>query len=285
MEQEKKELSVKYHNDLNNIKTTQLTEVDLNVFFSLCAKAKEKNSTEVRIDFDTFLYMSGLKNKSTVNTRRKMINFIDKKYEILRKLEYKSKTDRSLKRFPLINKLWVNEDDDFIMLRIDDEFLYILNTEKDFTKFILSNFVGINGKYAKNLYRLLMRYDDTGWADYTLDDFKDFMGIPEGYRAKDVVDKIIKKSVDELIDRGLMTEIRYEIKRSHRKGNEIKGFHFDFKTCVNDDMPGQTGMSDANTEMSKYKALKDKERSKYQFNNFPQNSYDFTELEEKLLDN
>lgn len=283
MEQEKNQLRVKYHNDLSCIKTTSLKESDLNVFFALCAKAKDENSTEIKISFESFIKSAGLENKATVNTRKKMINFIDKRYDVLRNLEYKSKTDNSLKRFPLINKLYVDENDDFITLRIDEDFLYILNTETDFTKFVLANFVGLDGKFAKNLYRLLMRYDGTGWADYAIDDFKNYMGIPEGYRSKDILNKVINPAIEEIKAKNLMQDIRCDKKTSGRQGREIKGFHFEFKVCVNDGMPGQLNFYECDKELRKYNEKKKAER-RNSFLNYHQSEYD-SELESKLLDN
>lgn len=283
MEQEKNQLRVKYHNDLSCIKTTSLKESDLNVFFALCAKAKDENSTEIKISFESFIKAAGLSDKATVNTRKKMINFIDKRYDVLSKLEYKSKTDNSLMRFTLINKLYVEENDDFITLRIDEDFLYILNTESDFTKFVLANFVGLNGKYAKNLYRLLMRFDGTGWADYAIDDFKNYMGVPEGYRSKDILAKVINPAIEEIKSKKLMQDIRCEMKTSGRQGRAIKGFHFEFKVCINDGMPGQLSIYDGDKELRTYNAKKKLER-KNSFLNYQQSEFD-TELESKLLDN
>jgi plasmid replication initiation protein len=283
MEQEKNQLKVKYHNDLSCIKTTSLKESDLNVFFALCAKAKDENSTEIKISFESFIKAAGLESKATVNTRKKMINFIDKRYDVLSKLEYKSKTDNSLMRFTLINKLYVDENDDFITLRIDEDFLYILNTETDFTKFVLANFVGLDGKFAKNLYRLLMRYDGTGWADYAIDDFKNYMGIPEGYRSKDILNKVINPAIEEIKAKNLMQDIRCDKKTSGRQGREIKGFHFEFKVCVNDGMPGQLSFYECDKELRKYNEKKNAER-KNSFLNYHQSEYD-SELESKLLDN
>lgn len=284
MENSKNELRVKYHNDLNTIVTTEFSETDLNVFFALCAKAKGKNTNKIRIDFDTFFEIAGLRNKTAVNTRKKKINFIDEKFEVLEDIKFKAKTDSSLHKFRMITELDVEDGQDVIVLGITDRFLRILNTDNSFTSFVLTDFVGIKGKYPKNLYRLLMRFENTGWADYTIEDFKDFMGIPAGYRPKDVIVKIINPSIDELVNKGLLAEIRYDTKRSHRQGNEIKGFHFEFKKCVNDEVPGQTDLSDGSRAMMQYKEKKAKERQNA-FNNFPQNSYDFAELEEKLLDN
>ncbi|MBQ1574193.1 MAG: replication initiation protein [Clostridiales bacterium] len=283
MEEGKNQLKVKYHNDLSCIKTTSLKETDLNVFFALCAKAKDENSTEITISFESFIKAAGLTDKATVNTRKKMISFIDKRYDVLKELEYKSKTDKSLMRFTLINKLFVNEDDDFITLRIDEDFLYILNTETDFTKFVLANFVGLNGKYAKNLYRLLMRYDGTGWADYAIDDFKNYMGVPDGYRSKDILNKVINPAIEEIRTKNLMQDIRCEMKTSGRQGRAIKGFHFEFKVCVNDGMPGQLNIFEGDKELRIYNTQKNLER-KNAFLNYPQREFD-SDLESKLLDN
>lgn len=276
------ELKVKYHNDMNAISTKNLNEVDLNVFMALCAKAKDKNISEIELSFDEFIEASGLEKKSTVNTRKKIIDFIDSRYSKFSILEYKKKSDKGLIRFYLVNRLYVPEDENVVRMRIDEDFLYILNTNKNFTKFLLSDFVDLKGKYAKNLYRLLVQYDDTGWADFTLSDFKEYMGIPSGYRPKDITEKVIKPSIEELKAKKLFNEINYEVKKARNRGAEVKGYHFNFTVAVNDDMNGQL---DIFTYMDENGKQQFRNKKKNSFNNFPQNTYDFKELEEKLLDN
>ena len=42
---------VKYHNDMNNVSFVGFKEKELDLFFSLCFKAKEQGTNMIKIDF------------------------------------------------------------------------------------------------------------------------------------------------------------------------------------------------------------------------------------------
>ncbi len=283
----KKEIDlIHIKNDINRINTQELNEIDLNVFFTICASFKEsgENKRTIEIPFDEFLDLTKVK-KSTLNTRKKFIDFADKKTERLGNLQVKYKTEEQLKIVKFVETITIPPNKDVVAIEITTKFAQLLHDYSgDYTEFFLTNFVSIQGKYAKNLYRLLMKFDDTGTATFRIDDFKLFMGIPSGYRPKDIKQKVIDPAIEMILERKLFMELTYEPDTAHKRGNKITGYTFNFRIAANDDMSGQTKLKQyANNELG-YSGMKTK-KSKNSFNNFQQNTYDYDKLEEQLLDN
>ena len=284
--EEKHEINeIHIHNDINHINTQKLNENDLDVFFTICAMFKNSNNLSIRMPFDKFLRLAGIE-KSTLNTRKKFIDFAARKTKKLRDLEYFNKTEYSFQAYHLIEGIEVPPDEDYLEFTITTKFAERLHDYTgNFTDLYLQAIVGTQGKYAKNLYHLLMQYDDTGYATFRLDEFRGCMGIPDTYRTKDIKPKVIKPAVDILLERKLFEEITFDANQAHRQGNAITGFDFHFKVAATDEDPGQ----------QKFKINKDNEvtyqnqpriyQKQNRFNNFEQHNYDFEELERRLLDN
>lgn len=283
MEKKNEINEIHIHNDINHINTRALKEVDLNVFFTICAMFKDTDQLSVKIPFDRFIELTGIQ-KSTLNTRKKFIDFADKKTKKLRDLEYYNKTSSSFKVYHLIEGIEVPEDGDYLEIFITKKFSDGLKDYSgNFTEFFLQAIVNAQGKYAKNLYHLLMQYDDTGYATFKLDEFTGCMGVPESYRPKDIKTKVIEPAIKILKDKKLFEEITFEINKAHRQGNEITGFDFHFTVAATDEMTGQQKFNiGTKNELSYQNQYKPKQNS---FKNYQQTNYIDSELEKRLLDN
>ncbi len=55
----------------------------------------------------------------------------------------------------------------------------------DFTRFELAEFVELEGKYTKTLYRLLKQYRQKGLMMMDWQKFKEIMDIPKAFLTKD----------------------------------------------------------------------------------------------------
>lgn len=283
MEKKNEINEIHIHNDINHINTRALKEIDLNVFFTICAMFKDTDQLSVKIPFDRFIELTGIQ-KSTLNTRKKFIDFADKKTKKLRDLEYYNKTSSSFKVYHLIEGIEVPEDGDYLEIFITKKFSDGLKDYSgNFTEFFLQAIVNAQGKYAKNLYHLLMQYDDTGYATFKLDEFTGCMGVPESYRPKDIKTKVIEPAIKILKDKKLFEEITFEINKAHRQGNEITGFDFHFTVAATDEMTGQQKFNiGTKNELSYQNQYKPKQNS---FKNYQQTNYIDSELEKRLLDN
>ncbi|MBR2157709.1 MAG: replication initiation protein, partial [Campylobacter sp.] len=80
----------------------------------------------------------------------------------------------------------------------EDFFELITNLQLGFTQFELKEFIGIKGKYAKNLYRLLKQFRSTGFLKMEWQEFCKVMQIPTSYKMSHIDQKILKPCVAEL---------------------------------------------------------------------------------------
>ena len=76
---------------------------------------------------------------------------------------------------------------------------YILNQlSKEFTKFELEEFTNLRSSYAKTAYRQLKRFRKTGYAIFTIEQFRELFCVPESYQMYNINQKIIKPIESEL---------------------------------------------------------------------------------------
>jgi len=94
--------------------------------------------------------------------------------------------------------------------------------EKLFTRFKIQNIKPMTSSHAIRIYLLLKQYDDTGWREMSLDDFKKIMELeykyPRIYDLKKYVLEVAKRQINENTD----IEIDYELIKQGRKYTKIK---------------------------------------------------------------
>ena len=86
-----------------------------------------------------------------------------------------------------------------INVGVNEKFKYILNEiTQNFTKFELEEFTSIRSSYAKTAYRQLKRFRKTGYAIFTIDQFRELLCIPKSYQISHITDNILKPIQSEL---------------------------------------------------------------------------------------
>ena len=264
---EKKKNIVKYHNDMNSITFYNFGAIDFNLFMSVCSKMTEKGKSEVEISFDELKRMSGFNPHWSEDQFVKSLQSMNLK----QLLSHGTIDDgRYIKIFVLFPELWIDRDKRVLIVKANKEYLYILNELKNnFTRFELQEFVSLESKYAKTLYRLLKQYRTTGVYVTTLEDFKRLMSVPESYQNKKIMQKVVDPSVKALqpyFD-NLTCQVQYE---RGKRVRPVKGYKFVFTP---EKIPKQ--IPD--------KADQDKGKTgKNAFHNFDQRDYNYDELEQKL---
>ena len=110
---------------------------------------------------------------------------------------------------------------------------YISSPLKGWTRYELAEFVGLNGTYTKTIYRYLKQFRSSGRWRIRYDDFKELLGIPNSYRARDIDKQILNPSIKELsAERNLFDQRRTPFEKlvvkKHKKGREIEALEFCF---------------------------------------------------------
>lgn len=258
---------VKYHNDLNSITFYKFGQIDFDLFMSICSHMADKGTAEIRISFDELRKISGFNSHWS---EEKFISCLDSMNGKQLLSQGRIETEKYIDRFNIFRKMRIDKEQRFLYVQADEDYLYILNElKRNFTRFELQEFVGLDSKYSKTLYRLLKQFRTTGLYRVSLEEFKRLLSIPKSYSNKYISDKIIKPSISSLSKSfgNLSFKVLYEAKR----GRPVRGYEFTFTP-----------------EKIKKQIQKKTEKTQQQkpvnkFHNFDQRGYDYDEIERKLL--
>jgi plasmid replication initiation protein len=93
-----------------------------------------------------------------------------------------------------------------------------------FVRYRLEMARGLRSLYSANLLRLLMTQKDTGFLAITLEDFRQAMEVPEGYRYADINRRVISVAIKELQEKAELVIQCQEFKR----GRSVHSLRFTF---------------------------------------------------------
>jgi plasmid replication initiation protein len=104
---------------------------------------------------------------------------------------------------------------------------HLMGLERQFTKYRLEQTSALRSMYSWKLLELLMRFETTGWAEYTIADFCKSMGATDKQRANfaKIRTKIIEPAIAEMVKKdGWVIDWR-----PIKAGRKVKALRFDFK--------------------------------------------------------
>ncbi|WP_051188655.1 replication initiation protein [Proteocatella sphenisci] len=186
---------VKYHNDLNTLQMSGFTEKEIDIFFSICYKLKNKGNNNVNMTYREIKELSNYKHRSI----SKIHDSIDSTFKKILGLSIKIEDENSIARFVLFTDYVINKDKQYIDLQVHEKFKYLLNDfMSNYTKFELKEFVSLKSIYSKNLYKILKQYKSTGWYEVSLDQFRYLLDVPKTYDTNNFNKRVLRPIMDEL---------------------------------------------------------------------------------------
>ena len=184
-----------YKNEMNNIPLRNFNAKEMDLLFSICSRVREKGTDFIEFTFDDLKVLSDYKMTAT----KHFIKDIESVYDKLLQLNFKMGTDTEFTKFVLFKKYTVSASKEIVTIGVNEEFKYILNEiTQNFTKFELEEFTSIRSSYAKTAYRQLKRFRKTGYAIFTIEQFRELFCVPESYQMYNINQKIIKPIESEL---------------------------------------------------------------------------------------
>lgn len=109
----------------------------------------------------------------------------------------------------------------------DDVLKYLTLLSSQFKSYQLQQIANLDSAHAIRLYEILIRFEDTGWREIYLDDFKKAMGISNKYHQyKELNRWVIKPSLNQINKHSNMTAKLTTL----TKGRKVYKLRFDFKT-------------------------------------------------------
>ena len=218
---------VKYQPELNTIPLRKFTPIEMNLFFSIISRMRDKGDQTVRFSFDQLKELSNY--KPTAN--RRFIEDIKRTYDHLMDLRFgsRSKSGLSFERFVMFTKFKINGDVDepYVDVEIYKDALPLLNNLESWVRYALTEFRELKSSYAKTMFRLLKGYRTTGYAYFSKADFNELLDIPTSYKEFHVNQRILAPIREELtpLFRGLTIRKKY----GKGRGKPVIGYSFTWK--------------------------------------------------------
>ena len=183
----KKNKIVQYNNEMNNFSFGKFKEKELDLFFSICFKAKEQGLEKIEIPFSELKELSNYSNRNLV----RFVKDLEATYDKLMDLKIKkSKDELNFIKFNLFDEYEISSDNRMISIQVNKKFEYLLNNVLklgNYTKFDLIEFVSLKSSYSKNMFRLLKQWDNTRkWRSFKIEDFRNLLSIPVKYRMSEI---------------------------------------------------------------------------------------------------
>lgn len=262
---------VKYDNIINHLSFKNFTENDFNLFMCLCSRLRDLGDEEQIYEYNYLMDMIGWDKSQRIDLFHDEIKrMTDKIRQIGGVVDV---TPDEFVCFNLFDTFRGNKQKRHLTVSVNPKFKFVLNDlTKNFTRFELSEYVSLNGRYSKLLYQHLKQYRKTGWWQVSVDDIRRELSIPESMVSRNIMQKVIKPSIEVIKSCKGFSELNVEVLLSSRRGRAVEGYKFTW--TADKQVPGQISLDDYQTRANKSK-----------FNNFQQNKYDFETLEEQLLEN
>lgn len=275
---------VKYSNVLNTLRFSNFTVMDYNIFMALCQRMKYKGHDKIIFKFDELKQLTDFQDQndglfaSDLERMAFKLNKVDAKYI----------TGGKIAIFNLFPTFVIDTKKRTLTVKVNEDFTFILNELTDnFTNFELKEFVELDSKYAKTLYRVLKQYKMSGWWRPTVEELRIILDVPDNYSNKRIQGDILKPALKTLSEK--FNDLNCEPIRAKKRGAPIERFYFTWQ--AEKQVKGQTNINDAEEEMQKYKKSKKKDPAKNTFTTMeqspgnPKNKEEWDDFEKKVLDN
>lgn len=276
---------VQYSNDFNTLRLTGFKAIDLDLLMLICSKVKNHETELLEIPFSEMKGPVGMANRGDKFFWENLSDMAVR----LRKLSGSFKTETQFREFDLFTDFFASLEDvvndpvygdvkaKTLLVSVNPRYAFLLNElSREFTAFELSEFVRLESKYSKNLYRLLKQYRRSGTYKVNAEKFRELMDCPKSYPNKEFMRIAVNVAIKEL-SRGYFENLKVKPVRGKGRGNPIVSYEFTFKKSEN--VPGQLSMNDYDGPTLK----DDKKPKRNKFNNFKQREYDYEQLEKDLL--
>ena len=256
---------VKYHNELNEVRLSGFVQTDLDMFMMLCARMRDQGTDELSFTFAELKETLSPSNR----TDAEFLRDLDRMRRKLGGVTVSFRSGDVKTTFSLFPTLRQDEGRRILTVSVNKDFAYLLNeVRKNFTVFELQEFIRLEGRYSKNLYKLLKQYRSTGEYKVEAGELRRLLDCPEGYPNKEFMRTCLNPAIRELS--ACFPGLAVEAIRGAERGRPVKEYRFTFQA--------EQKKPAASPADPKRHA-----RRKNSFNNFTQREYDWQEYERLIL--
>lgn len=188
---------VKYHNDINKLKMSNLDEKELELFFALCVELKDIGEDEVKINIREFKRKYNIANKNNIRFEKYMETVVNKFLDTRIIIKTKNKLDIG----NFFTRFTLDFDVNTLFVQINRSYLYLLNNLVEmYTQFNFEDYQNLKSKYAKRLMPKLSQWNGTKKIEYKKDELYEILGASKSYKSdiSSFNKRILKPATTEL---------------------------------------------------------------------------------------
>ena len=214
--------TVVYKNNMNLVPLRKFNNTEVNLFFTLCNKLKDKGNLTVNVPFEELKELSNYYS----HDKKLFIQDLEKFYDKVFSLTYREETENVIRKFILFTKVEIYKDKEYVAIGVNPDLEHIINSlTSNFTKFELREMTHLKSTYSKHMFRILKQYKHTGYVKIKIDDFRERLDIPNSYRMTNINQKVLAPIIKEL---GFIFNNLNINKIKSKKGRKIEWLEFTF---------------------------------------------------------
>lgn len=207
---------------MNLVPLRKFNNTEVNLFFTLCNKLKDKGNLTVNVPFEELKELSNYYS----HDKKLFIQDLEKFYDKVFSLTYREETENVIRKFILFTKVEIYKDKEYVAIGVNPDLEHIINSlTSNFTKFELKEMTHLKSTYSKHMFRILKQYKHTGYVKIKIDDFRERLDIPSSYRMTNINQKVLAPIIKEL---GFIFNNLSINKIKAKKGRKIEWLEFTF---------------------------------------------------------
>lgn len=211
---------VKYHNNLNSISMRGWSAEEMNFFFAIISKIKNKGIVEIELCTDEIKQIIDYNDREN-----RWVKILENIADKIMGLRYIEKTDIEIAYFNMFQRFKINIPEKTIQIKVSSDFEYIVNNfTQHFTVYELAEFTSLKSTYSKTMYRILKQRRIVGIKEIEIKNFRELLNIPKSYRPNDINKRVIAPIKKELPQ--YFTNFKVKIIKANTRGTPVIGYKF-----------------------------------------------------------
>lgn len=218
---------VRYSNQFNAQALRRFTALDLDLLMAIAARVRDKEIDEVTFTFEELRRLAHVKKNLTDKELAARIVEVNDRLLACR---FRLQDDSRTVQFTLFSGFETDWKTRKLLVAVNPRFSFLLNDlTSQFTRFELAEFTALKSSYAKETYRRLKQFRQTGVWKVSLAEFRRLLDIPDSYRISHINSRVIKPIEDELKPlMNLKVHRKFAKVAAGRGRSQLVGFEFEF---------------------------------------------------------
>ena len=205
----------------------KFTALDLDLLMAIAARVRDKEIDEVTFTFEELRQLAHVKKNLTDKELAARIVEVNDRLLACR---FRFQDDSRTVQFTLFSGFETDWKTRKLLVAVNPRFSFLLNDlTSQFTRFELAEFTALKSSYAKETYRRLKQFRQTGVWKVSLAEFRRLLDIPDSYRISHINSRVIKPIEDELKPlMNLKVHRKFAKVAAGRGRSQLVGFEFEF---------------------------------------------------------